>query len=332
MPELFVGYSKEFTKISSNIRNGNKFSLLMGPTGSGKTTFLKHLLDEYSHNDHIIYVAKPPKEPIDWITVFSRFTRKGILSSLLSRGEDVNLYTLSSHVNNKLGDRKCVLLIDECHEASLDSLEWLRTITDQIDNLFVVLAGLPIFETILRSNLETFRRRVNTVVELTNLTKSETRELIKRRIEKSGGEDIKPFTHEAVDMIYENTGGFPREVIRVCNESVEKAVEKNISTVDVDLFNEIEEPIKRVSLETINILPERQKKILDILSQDGEMTPAEIISQLDVKEYKNRENAIRSINNLLKRLMRDKFVERIRIGKTYKYKISGKFQTLMVEA
>ncbi|MFH1445042.1 MAG: AAA family ATPase [Nanoarchaeota archaeon] len=333
MPDLFVGYSKEFSKISSNIEGGNKFSLLIGPTGSGKTTFLKHIVDQYSsHNSHIMYVSKPPKDPMDWLTVFNKFTRKGILGSLLSRKEDVNLYTLSTHVNKKLGDRKCILLIDECHEASLDSLEWLRTLADHVDNLSIILAGLPIFETILKNNLETFRRRINSVVELTNLTKSETRELIKRRIEKSGGEDIKPFTHEAIELIYERTAGFPREVIRACYEFVEKAAEKNTTTIDIDFLGEMEEPIKRVSIETISTLPERQRSILEILSQNGEMTPSEIIPKMNVKDYKNRENAVRSVNNLLKRLMRDKFAERVRVGKTYKYKVSKKFQTLMVEA
>ena len=53
---------------------------------------------------------------------------------------------------------------------------------------------------------------------------------------------------------------------------------------------------------------------------------------MDSKEYKNRANAVRSVNNILKRMMTEKFVTRERKGKTYRYNASGKLQPLMVQA
>ncbi|UCD07428.1 MAG: BlaI/MecI/CopY family transcriptional regulator, partial [Candidatus Aenigmatarchaeota archaeon] len=208
----------------------------------------------------------------------------------------------------------------------------LRTLVDNIDNLSVIMAGLPVFENILKSNLETFSRRINTKTDLGNLTKAETRELVKKRIENAGGEDIRPFTSRTIEYIYERTGGFPREVIRLCNDLAYKALRSNISTIDTDFLKETEAPVTRLSLETVESLPERQKLILDALSKGEQFTPSEIVSEMGDEVYKNRENAIRSVNNLLRRLMKDGFVERKRVGKTYKYAISSKFRTLMVEA
>jgi len=151
-------------------------------------------------------------------------------------------------------------------------------------------------------------------------------------IDPLGGDDIRPFTSETINYIYERTGGFPREVIKVCNDLAYKAIEKNISTIDTEFLKETEAPVSRISMESIQSLPERQKLILDALSEGGEFTPSEIVAKMDSEVYKNRDNAIRSVNNLLRRLMKDGFVERKRVGKTYKYILSNKFSTLMVDA
>ncbi len=330
MPELFVGYSEEVSKLASGILNGSKFSLLLGPTGSGKTTLLKHISSEMKNSyDHVIYLPKPPKDPNDWTEIFSVFT-KGFLS-FLRRG-NTSIYNLGDTINKKLNGSRCLLLIDECHESSQDSLEWLRTLTDHIDNLYIVMAGLPVFESKLKSDLESFMRRVSTKIELTNLTKSETRELIKRRIESMGGDDIKPFTHETMDYIYENTAGFPREILRFCNELVQKAAARKISTIDSDFLRESAGQERRVSLESIEILPERQRMILETLSQKGELSPTEIVNMISTDDYKNKDNALRSVNNLLRRLMADGFVTRKKLGKTYKYSVSSRFRTMFVQA
>ena len=332
IPETFVGYERDIERLYQSIKDGEKFSLVIGPTGSGKTTLMKSIAKEFEKEyKYVIYLPKPPKYSEDWIVVFESVIKPRILGSLLFRKKNLNLYNLSDYVNKKLNGQKCLMFVDECHESSQESLEWLRALTDHIDNLSVVIAGLPVFESILKEKLESLMRRINTRIELTNLTKSETRELIKRRIEYSGGDDIKPFTSETIEYIYEVTGGFPREVLRVCNELVRKALEKNISTIDGEFVKEMQTPEDRVSLKTINALPERQKTILKVLAEKGEMSPSEIVSSISIDEYKNRDNAIRSVNNLLRRLMAEGFVYRKRTGKTYKYAISGKFHTMMVD-
>jgi hypothetical protein len=246
--------------------------------------------------------------------------------------KNINLYNLNEHVKKSLKGKKLLLFVDECHEASLESLEWLRALTDQIDNLSVVLAGLPVFESTMKSSLETFMRRVGTKVELGNLTRSETRELIKRRIEMSGGDDVRPFSHNIIDYVYDRTGGFPREVIRVCNELSIKALEKDITTIDTDFLKETDAPEARLTADRISSLPERQRLIIETLAKHGELTPAQIIPKLDIEEYKDRENGVRSVNNVLRRLMKEKLVERKKSGKAYAYKVSDRFQTLLVQA
>lgn len=326
-PSIFVGYTKELNEMVTGLQSGNKFSLLLGPTGSGKTTMLRFLEQKFQ-DVKIIYISKPPKDARDWITVFEKITR----SRFPFMRKSINLYNLNEHVKKALKGRKLLLFVDECHEASLESLEWLRALTDQIDSLSVVLAGLPVFESTMKSSLETFMRRVGTKIELGNLSKSETRELIKRRIELAGGDGIMPFEHNIIDYVYERTGGFPREVLRVCNELSLKAFDRNITTIDMDFLRETDAPEARLSADRISSLPERQRLMMETLARHGELTPAQIISKLDIEEYKDRENGVRSVNNVLRRLMKEKLVERKKSGKAYVYKVSDRFQTLLVQA
>lgn len=338
IPNLFVGHGKEIERLAAGIQNNDKLSFLIGPTGSGKTTLLKFLARTLEKRGKIFYLSKPPSNPEDWVKIFTNFMGQGIFERLFSRKADTNIYNLSEWVNRKVKEKRIVLLVDESHEASTETLEWLRTLTDQIDNLSVVIAGLPILETILRDRLETFIRRMNTRIELTNLTKSETRELIKKRIEWVGGEDIKPFTSDILEDIYEKSGGFPREVIRICNDLTQKAIENNITTIDMSFLRDSEFSMqnhvapRRISLNSLESLPSKQRSIIEILWKYGELTPTEIVGKMHMDDYKSKDNAIRSVNNIVKRLVKEGTIIRKRRGKSYQYVLSDKMRTLMVHA
>ena len=331
MPEVFVGYQREVSEIISTFSNGGKVSLLLGPTGSGKTTFLRAMLPRFKQSEQVIYLPKPPKVSSDWITVFNPIVKYGGFFKMPFKKDSVSLYNLGERLNSKLKDKKIILLIDESHEATIESLEWLRALADHTENLSIMLAALPNFENTLNSSLETFMRRINNKTQLSNLSKSETREFIKKRIEFMGGDDIRPFTSGTVEYIYGKTGGFPREILKLCNSLLMKSSERGITTIDIDFLEESASPPEKLTLDSVNMLPEKQRKILELLKAK-EMSPSEITAQIDLEDYKDRDNALRSANNLLRRLMQDRLVERVKAGKTYKYRLAGCVQTLMVSA
>ncbi len=328
VPDIFTGYVDDVNKIMGGVQDGVRFSLLVGPTGSGKTTLLKYIEKNLGEKIKLIYLPKPPSDPKDLIDIFASNLKAGFLEKLSTR--EINLYNLGDFVNKKLNGEKIIFLVDEAHEASQQTLEWLRALSDQIENISIILAGLPHFEKSLKDNLETLLRRVTLKVELGNLNKSEVKELIKRRVEYSGGSDTRPFTEDCINFIYEKTAGFPREVLRVCDQLVQKATSKNLTIIDKDFLDVEENTIQKSSTQVLEDLPERQKQVLDILSQSGDLTPTELASKVDMNEYKNKDNAVRALNNILNRLMKDNLIIRKKVGKAYKYEVSPKTKSLLV--
>ena len=332
-PRLLVGYSDQINSLLSHILNLHKFAFIFGPTGSGKTTLLLWLRSQLLAYKKFLplYIAKPPRSSKNLIFLFKSILHFNFLDML--RFGSLSFFNISKFIRGKLKRRHLVLLIDEAHESSFVNLEWLRTIIDSIPNLSVVFAALPVFESKLATQLPTLSMRITTKVYLNNLSKSETTSLISKRIENVGGDGLKPFTPEATDRIFEITGGFPREIIKTCDKLVKTAAEKNITSIDRNFIDEvlkISEIPKPVELRIS--LSRKQRNILQLLNENPNLTPSEIVEHLGIGGYKSKNNAIRSINNILRRLIRDDLVERKKFGNSYVYNISGKAKTLFAEA
>jgi len=316
-PDLFVGYQDQINRLTSAIDEKQRLILLIGPTGSGKTTFLKRI--EQVLDEDFIYLNKPPKTIDDLLWIFNRKFTTGFIFKNKARG----IHHLTDWLNSKI-KKHLVILVDEAHETSQDILEWFRVISDQVENITVVLSGLPSFEDMLRRKLETLRARAAVKIELLSLTKEAMIELIRKRIESVGGAEA-PFAPEVLDYVYERSGGFPREVLRICDSMISKAAKANVDKITIDLIKAEQAEEQKINIEA---LPEKQRKILELLIKPS--TPFELASSFP--EYQSIAAANRAINNILNRLVKTGLVERKRQGKTYVYNLAPKVQTIFVKA
>ncbi len=342
-PKLFVGYDEQVKAVQNHIKNKHKVALVSGKTGSGKTTFLKWL--EMNYDTSRLYVSKPPEKPEELVSLFTDIFGISFFERLL--GKKPTLYNLPNYINKKLKGSHLVFLIDEAHETDKKVLEWLRVLTDQVDSVSLVVAGMPILENKIKSELETLDQRITTRIALNSLSRIDTKQLIQKRIESVGGKGIEPFTDAALEKIYERTGGFPREVLKFCDRLVNTALEKNLDSIDEKDIVEhkeielpkvrVEEPVvtfmpKPPSEEQFRELPYKQRKILELLSKKDWLTPTAIVDESDMKSYKSKGHAIRSINNILKRLMLDGYVQREARGKAFMYALTPKVKTMFVQS
>ncbi len=328
LPQLFVGYSEELNSLVKSAENNEKIVMLIGPTGAGKTTLLRKLIDTVDSGTVVLYVTKPPEKPEDFVLLFKSVLKPSFFERILSM-DKITLYELANYANKKLKTKKMVMLVDECHEAPIDVLEWLRTISDQVNNLSVIMAGLPGLETMLEQKLETLLNRVTVHVELTSLSREDVEELIRKRIEFAGGSGTGPFSREAIDVIYERTGGFPRNVLKMCDDLISENKGKTL-VIDKTIAESTQPPeTAPVNLNFIETLPEKQKEILKLLAISGPLSPSEIAEKIGLEDYKTEDHASRSVNNILRRLMEEDCLLREKRGKGFVYKLSPKVRTLL---
>lgn len=331
-PSLFVGYEEKLKKLSYHIQENRKFALISGATGSGKTTLLKLLQNNFSDKYETLYLSKPP-EVEEMVQVFMEEFPPSLFERIF--GLDVSIHDLPKYLEDKI-DERLLLLVDEVHESDVKALQWLRTITDQVDRIQLIIAGLPSLDDKLRENLETLRSRITTKIELNTLSEEGTKDLIEKRIENSGGEGIEPFTENCVKEIYKKTGGFPREVLKVCDKLINRALEKGETKIDglgaLEEDEEESEESKSRGRDILKDLPYKQREIIKILSGEDELFPSEIAEELGTESYKSKQHAVRSVNNILRRLLDDGLVERKRRGKGYIYSLNIKTKNLLVKS
>ena len=338
-PQLMVGYSSQTNTLLSHIFNSHKIALVVGHTGSGKTTTLTWINDFINNSNKLFqsyYIPKPPKSKEDLILLFKFLFGFNIVDNF--RFKNLSTQNLSKFLVKKTMRKKTVLLIDEAHESSIEVLEWMRTLTDMIPNLLIVFAGLPVFEKKMETELPTLAMRITTKINLESLNFVETESLVRKRIEDAGGKGLEPFTSDSMKRVFEISGGFPREVIKLCDKLIEQSSKENISAINETFVNQIFTSSKKTQKiiqtreDTKILISEKQRTILEILDKKPKLSPSEVVENLEQDSYKNKNNAIHSVNNILRRLMRDELIIRQKMGSRYVYSLSGKTKSIFADA
>ncbi len=338
----FVGRQDQLNALLGSIDEGQKYIIITGPTGAGKTTLMRHVAEKYGG----VYIPKPPMKKEELVEIFKSDILHLSFIHRLFGSDGVNVFNVSEHLNRRLKGKKTVILIDEAHETDIEMLSWLRSIIEQVDGVTLVLAALPKLKDEHLKSLETLSQRITSDIELRAFTKDESVELVKKRIASVGGKTIEPFTLDALNEVYHLSGGSPREILKVCNSIIHKAIEKSASIIDSSYFkgidaNEIpaafeESNTSSSDSDALNMLTDKQLKIIELIGQKGNTTPSEIVRVMaggDAgSQYKSGAHALRAVNNILRRLERDKIIVRERRGRTYKYFISPKYRTRFVKA
>jgi hypothetical protein len=140
------------------------------------------------------------------------------LSADAGRSKAVFLRELESLVRKR---RSCgeatVLIVDEAQSLSFELLEEIRLLAniEEPDEklLTIVLAGQPLLDERLEdAALLQLKQRIELRYELRPLTRIETAGYLIIRVERAGGVAAKLFTRDAVEAIYEESGGVPRTI------------------------------------------------------------------------------------------------------------------------
>ena len=146
-----------------------------------------------------------------------------------------------------------MLIIDEAQKLNASSLEILRTLLNYETNEYKLLQLVVIGQTELLPRLKRIRNfsdRVSLKYMINPFDINETKAMIQFRLKQAGynlGKGL--FSNNAMDMIYQYTQGYPRQIANICHLALEEFLMQERSVVDTDLMDEIIERDRKVDLD-----------------------------------------------------------------------------------
>jgi type II secretory pathway predicted ATPase ExeA len=260
IPEVFAGKEKILNPIMEQLVIGN-IVYIEGNYGSGKSQVLKHL--QYKmRNDPSYKKRYTPvwiQEPVNTEILTHAFTRKFDINARIGLVND-----LTDELEGTLGSKKlAILLIDEAQELAITeddteenidekkkTLQWLRVLSD-FRGCRIFLAGLVNFGNKINEMFRPLEDRVTLQFFLEPLDFETTVDLIKKRISFFSEEQnnpISPFSDDAYKAIYQISGGYPRAILKYCQDAVIKMLEKGKDSIDADDIYSISGEPRRVAL------------------------------------------------------------------------------------
>lgn len=234
-------HKKAKTYLDYGIREKIGFIMLTGEVGSGKTTLIRSLIQGL---DHAVKLSK----------IFN--TKVSSLQLLAMINEDFGLpvqgkdkITLLRELNDFLIEQymrnsQSVLIIDEAQNLTPELLEEIRLLsnleTDRHKLLQIILVGQPELRNILsQPDMRQLRQRINISCHLYPLTRAETEDYIRHRLEVAGNRDAAEFQDGTMDLIYTYSRGIPRLINITCDFLFLSAFVDEKREITVDLVKEV---------------------------------------------------------------------------------------------
>ncbi|MGE3511363.1 MAG: ExeA family protein [Vicinamibacterales bacterium] len=229
--------------------NCSPIILVTGEIGSGKTTLIRHLLNQLPEQTAIGLISHTHRAFGDLMQlVCAAF-------GIEHEGrEKVSLYRafVDFLVEHYARGRRSVLIVDEAQNMDVDVLEELRVMSninaDKDLVLQLVIVGQPELREMLRQPvLEQFAQRIAVDYHLDPLDARETREYIAHRLTVAGGTPGS-FSRDAVAAIHDYAVGVPRLINALCDAALVYAYAEGRHRVSAKLVHELVEERRRRGL------------------------------------------------------------------------------------
>ncbi len=217
------------------------FVMLTGEIGSGKTTLIRHLLNQIGSDMDVAVIFNTNILSNDLInlilTEFEIDYNDGI--SKAKALEALYEFLIQQYSRN----RNVLLIIDEAQNLSEEVLEEIRMLSNlQTDDemlLQIIIVGQPELRNKIKDpRLEQFAQRIAVNFHLSAMTLEETQEYIAHRIEKAGGEPGL-FTMEAVERVYEASRGIPRAINLLCDVALVYGYADENQNIGVEIIEQV---------------------------------------------------------------------------------------------
>jgi len=217
---LNAAYNEALAVLRYGVSARKGFVSLVGEAGTGKTTVLRRFVSDLGESAKSVFVFNPSvgfEEMLAFVLdELAVEVPKG--ASKLELLQALNQFLLAELRNGG----NVVILIDEAQDLGADVMEELRLLsnleTDKEKILQIVFSGQPEFEEKLADpSLRQLRQRIGLRAKLPPLSRTETSEYIRARLQAAGAGASSIFTAAAMRSIWRASRGIPRVINVICD-------------------------------------------------------------------------------------------------------------------
>jgi general secretion pathway protein A len=228
------------TMLEYGLMNQAGFTVISGDIGAGKTTLIRHLLNNMDQEHTVGLISNTHRsfgELLQWVLLAFNLEHRDM--------DKVEMYRrfVDFIIEEYAHNRRTVLIIDEAQNMEAETLEELRMLSninaDKDQTLQVILVGQrELRETLRRPDLVQFAQRISVDYHLEALSETDTAGYIRHRLEVAGGNpDI--FTPAACKAVYHFTGGVPRLINLLCDTALVYGYAEQRQRIDARLIADV---------------------------------------------------------------------------------------------
>lgn len=239
---LYLGkrHAMAYTMLEYGVEHRAGFTVITGDVGCGKTTLIRHLLNNLEQDVTVGLISNTQKEIgelLKWVLL--SFDQSFDSNDKVALFDRLQRFLIDEYANG----RRTILIIDEAQNLAASTMEELRMLSninaDKDQLLQLVMVGQPQLKQLLRRpELEQFAQRVSSDFHIGPLQADEVGDYVNHRLAVAGREAML-FDDDALLRIAQATRGVPRRINILCDTALVYGFSLEAEIITAEIVNEV---------------------------------------------------------------------------------------------